>query len=171
MSKVRQFVPFHTLVSPYSCLVVPFLRYGLIAWGQASKTQLNMLLILQKRALRFIFFGDRCDHAIPLFLRAKILPLLFLYYKLLAETMHDVNNDVIPSQLKDLFIPTAKIHSYNTRSSVSTTFILKKSKFEIERKSFSRTGAKLWNEIPTKLRTLPKLIFRRKIDLVQYIRI
>ena len=116
MSKVRQFVPFHTLVSPYNCLVVPFLRYGLIAWGQASKTQLNMLLILQKRALRFIFFGDRCDHAIPLFLRAKILPLHFLYYKLLAETMHDVNNDVIPSQLKDLFIPTAKIHSCNTRS-------------------------------------------------------
>lgn len=57
MSKVRQFVPFHTLVSPYNCLVVPFLRYGLIAWGQASKTQLNMLLILQKRALRFSVTG------------------------------------------------------------------------------------------------------------------
>ena len=126
MSKVRQFVPLHTLVSTYNCLVVPYLRYGLIAWGQASKTQLNMLLILQKRALRFIFFADRCDHAIPLFLRAKILPLHFLYYKLLAETMHDVNNDVIPSQLKDLFIPTAKIHSYNTRSSVSNNFYIKK---------------------------------------------
>ena len=81
-----------------------------------------MLLILQKRALRFIFFADRCDHAIPLFVREKILPLHFLYYKLLAETMHDVNNDVIPSQLKDLFIPTAKIHSCNTRSSVSNNF-------------------------------------------------
>ena len=135
MSKVRQFVPFHTLVSPYNCLVVPYLRYGLIAWGQASKTHLNMLLILQKRALRFIFFGDRCDHAIPLFLRAKILPLHFWYYKLLAETMHYVNNDVIPSQgriclhhgntaRKDLFIPTAKIHSCNTRSSVSNNFYI-----------------------------------------------
>ena len=49
----------------------------------------------------------------------------YLYYKLLAETMHDVNNDVIPSQLKDLFIPTAKIHSYNTRSSVSNNFYIK----------------------------------------------
>ena len=50
-SKLRHFVPFHTLVSIYNCLVVPYLRYGLIAWGPASKTQLNKLLILQKRAL------------------------------------------------------------------------------------------------------------------------
>ena len=81
-------------------------------------------------------FADRSDHAIPLFLRAKTLPIHFLYFKLLAETMHDVNNVAITSQLKDLFIPTAKIHSYITRSSVSNNFYIKKSKLEIERKSF-----------------------------------
>ena len=32
LSKIRHFVPFHTLVSIYNCLVVPYLRYGLIAW-------------------------------------------------------------------------------------------------------------------------------------------
>ena len=48
----------------------------------------------------------------------------FLYYKLLAETMHDVSNDVIPSKLKDLFIPTVKVHSYSTRSSVSNNFYI-----------------------------------------------
>ena len=56
LSEIRHFVPFHTLVSIYNCLVVPYLRHGLIAWGQAGKTQLNKLLILQKRALRFICF-------------------------------------------------------------------------------------------------------------------
>ena len=44
----------------------------------------------------------------------------------------------------------------------------KKSKLEIERKSFSRIGAKLWNEKPTKLRTLPKLIFKRKIRMILF---
>ena len=43
LSKIRHFVPFHTLVSIYNCLIVPYLRYGLIAWGQAGKTQLNKL--------------------------------------------------------------------------------------------------------------------------------
>ena len=76
VSKIRHFVPFHTLVSIYNCLVdnclvVPYLRYSLIAWGQAGKTQLNKLLILQKRALRLMCFADRCDNTIPLFFRVK----------------------------------------------------------------------------------------------------
>ena len=78
-----------------------------------------------------MWFADRRDHAIPLFLRVQTLPIHFLYYKLLAGTMHDVSNGVIPSQLKDFFIPTVKIHTYNTRSSVSNNFYIKKSKLEI----------------------------------------
>ena len=66
---------------------------------------------------------------------------------------------------KGLFIPTVKIHTYNSRSSVSNNFYIKKSKLEIEGKLFSRIGAKLWNEIP-KLRTLPKLIFKKKIRII-----
>jgi len=121
----------HTLVSIYNYLVVPYLRYGLIAWEQASKTQLN------KRALRFICFADRCDHAIPLFLRAKILPIHFLYYKLLAETRHDVNNDVIPSQLKDLFIslPQKFIHIIRDLQ-FPTPFILKKQNLKLNENRF-----------------------------------
>ena len=37
---------------------------------------------------------------------------------------------------------------------------------EIKRKSFSRTGAKQWNEIPTKLRALPKATFTKKIQMI-----
>ena len=41
------------------------------------KTQFNKLLIPAfdppKRALRFMCFADRCDHAIPLFLHAKTI--------------------------------------------------------------------------------------------------
>lgn len=166
LSKLRHFVPHHTLVNIYNSLITPYLRYGLIVWGQASKTDLNKLLILQKRALRFIYFSDRRDHAIPLFLNAHILPINFMYYKLLAETMHDVSNDLVPSNLKDLFVPTAKIHSYKTRASVSKNFYIQKSNTEIKRKSFSRIGAKLWNEIPTKLRALPKATFKKKIQMI-----
>ena len=77
-----------------------------------------------------------------------------MHYKLLAEAMHGVSDDLGPSNLKDLFVPTVKIHSYNTRALVSENFYVQKSNTEIKRKSFSRIGAKLWNEIPTKLRAL-----------------
>ena len=76
LSELRHFVPHHTLVNIYTSLITPYSRYGLTVWGQASKTYLNKLLILQKRALRFIYLSDRRDHAIPLFLNAHILPVL-----------------------------------------------------------------------------------------------
>ena len=69
---------------------------------------LYKLLILQKRALRFMCFADRCDHAIPLLLRAQTLPIHFLYYKLLAETMHDVSNDCYPFTVKTFVHPYSK---------------------------------------------------------------
>ena len=97
-----------------------------------------------------------------------ILPINFMHYKLLAETMHDVSNDFVPSNLKDLFVPTVKIHSYNTRALVSKNFYIQKSNTEIKRKSFSRIGAKLWNEIPTKLRALPKAIFEKEIQMILF---
>ena len=152
LSKLRHFVPTHTLINIYNSLIAPYLRNGLVAWGQASKNELDKLRILQKRALRFIFFANRRDHAIPLFLKAKILPIHCLHYKLLAETMHDISNDLVPSNLKEVFLPTAKVHLYNTRSSASKNFFIKKSRLEIKRNSFSRFGARLWNELPTKLR-------------------
>ena len=104
-------------------------------------------------------FADRSDHAIPFFLNAKILPLNCLYYKLLAEMMHDISNDCVPPNLRDLFLPTKKVHSYNTRSFVSDNFYIQRSRLEIKRQSFSRVGVKLWNELPMKLRVLPKTLF------------
>ena len=81
-------------------------------------------------------FADRCDHAIPLFLRAKILPIHFLYYIMLAETMHDVNNDVIPSQLKDLFtLPQKFIHIIHDLQ-FPTTFILKNQNLKLNENRF-----------------------------------
>ena len=43
LSKLKYFVPHHTLVNIYNSLITPYLRYGLTVWGQASKTHLNKL--------------------------------------------------------------------------------------------------------------------------------
>ena len=68
LSKLRHFGLFSKLISIYHSLIVPYLRYSLIALGQASKSQLNKLLVLQKCALRFIPSAKLCDQAIPLFI-------------------------------------------------------------------------------------------------------
>ena len=62
--------------------------------------------------------------------------------------MHDVRNQKVANNILNLFSDTASIHSYNTRSSSANKFYIKKSRLEIQKRAFSRVGAKIWNEMP-----------------------
>ena len=99
ISKLRHFVPKHTLINIYRSLIAPYLSYGLIVWGQACKSYLDKLLKLQKRVLRFIYFSDHNQHAIPLFSDAGILPLQFSYYELTANLMFDIRRRNAPRNI------------------------------------------------------------------------
>ena len=103
IAKLRHFFPQHTLLNIYRALILPYLSYGLIVWGQASKTHLTKILSLQKKVLRFIFFANRNVHAIPLFIDANILPISFLYFKSVSYLMHDIHTNSVPSKIVNLF--------------------------------------------------------------------
>ena len=163
ISKLRHFVPKHTLINIYRSLIAPYLSYGLIVWGQACKSYLDKLLKLQKRVLRFIYFSDHNQHAIPLFSDAGILPLQFSYYELAANLMFDIRRRDAPRNIRDLFEDISNIHSYNTRSSASKNFYTQSSRLSIQLNSFSRIGTTIWNEMPLTLRNLSKYNFKRKI--------
>lgn len=163
ISKLRHFVPKHTLINIYRSLIAPYLSYGLIVWGQACKSYLDKLLKLQKQVLRFIYFSDHNQHAIPLFSDAGILPLQFSYYELAANLMFDIRHRNAPRNTRDLFEDISNIHSYNTRSSASNNFYTQSSRLSIQLNSFSRIGTTIWNEMPLTLRNLSKYNFKRKI--------
>ena len=81
ISKLRHSIPRHILLYIYRTLIHPHLNYGLAVWGQASKTSLNKILILQKKVLRMMYFRDISEHAIPLFTDAHILPVTFMFVR------------------------------------------------------------------------------------------
>ena len=161
ISKLRHSIFRHILLYIYQKVIHPFLNYGLAAWGQASKTFLIKILILQKEVLRMMYFMDIREHAIPLFIDADILPVTFMYYKSVASLMHDINNNNSLPNLLNLFEKTSTIHLYHTRSSTSGNFHVKSLKLKIDKNSFSRSGVKLWNEIPCHIRDLTKRDLRK----------
>ena len=146
ISKLRHFVPKHTLLNIYKSLIGPYLSYCLVIWGQTSQSNWSAILVLQKRVLRFL---DKREHAIPFFVATNILPVDILFYENVRTLMHDVKNRAAPVNILNLFQNTSDIHSYNTRSSKSNNFYIKQSKLEIQRKSFSHVGVKWWNEVPS----------------------
>jgi len=109
--------------------------------------------MLQKRALRFIYFSDHNGHAISLFVDAHILLLRFVCYESIATLMFDVRNKTALSNIQDLFQDISNVHSYNTHSSVSNNFNTKSSSVSIQANSFSRIA---WSAIPQALQNLSK---------------
>ena len=163
IARLRHFLPTSVLLNIYNSLIHPYLSYGLVVWGQTSKTNLEKILILQKRALRLIHFSSNSEHAIPLFLRSNFLPIDMLYYKSVGVLMHDIDRHLIPQNPKNLFTRIASIHSYNTRAAAAGKFHVIHSRTKQLNQSFSRLGARIWNKIPELLKSKPKQLFKNQI--------
>ena len=166
ISRLRHFVPLKTLLSIYNSLISPYTSYSLIAWGQASKSHLEKLLILQKRAVRLINFLPFRTHAIPYFAQSNILPITMLYFKLSSILMFDITTNSAPQNICNLFTLTQDIHQYNACSASSGNYYynINHSRLNHHKNSFSIVGAKIWNSIPESYRKLPKHIFKKKIQ-------
>ena len=74
-----KFLPYKALILLYNSLINSKLTYCLEAWGNAPKTHLNKLLLIQKRIIRIIFHKSPTEHTSPLFIKAEILPIDLLY--------------------------------------------------------------------------------------------
>ena len=122
VARLRHFVPRTTLLNIYQSLILPHLTYGLAAWGQAAKTHLKKILVLQKRALHLMYFSEPRAHAVPLFISSKILPLQMLYAEKVSSIMFDVSCMNAPSNICDFFTKANSKHSHETRVSSSGNY-------------------------------------------------
>ena len=84
-----------------------------------------------------------------------------------------VSDDLIWSNISNLFTRSKQIHSYPTRSAIAGNFHVEMSRTNQRLLSFSRTGTKIWNGIPPKIRQLKKSHFKRKLNelLLKFLKI
>ena len=151
------------MITIYWALIHPYLNYGLVVWGQTSKHLFDKLLILQKRAIRLIYFTNSKVTPIPLFIKAQIPPLNLMYFQSIANLMYDVVHKNAPINLCNLFTPVSNVHSYATRSATMKKLHIKSSRLNKQLNSFSRLGARLWNSIPLDTRNKSKFSFKMSI--------
>ena len=78
--------------------------------------------------------------AVPFFISSSLLPVDFLYFKSVANLMHDVSNNTSPPQISYLFNYQHNIHSHSTRSSTRGNLFLQYSRLGKQNMSFSRNG-------------------------------
>ena len=163
IARLRHFVPFQVVTSIYRSLILPYLSYGITIWGNTSQIFLKKLLVLQKRVLRIMHFANNRDHAVPFFKNTTNLPVNMLYFESVSKLMYDVNNDLAPKNITDLFTQVATVHTYGTRASTAGNYQIKYSRTTLQKKAFSRVGAKIWNSLPKYIRNLKRKEFAKEM--------
>ena len=78
---------------------------------------------LYLRTLRLIFFSSKISHGIPVFITSNILRVTMLNFETVAAIMHDVSTSSTPRNIRELFIHSSDVHTYNTSYSPQRIFM------------------------------------------------
>ena len=82
------------------------------AMGLKNIIIVNKIAVLQKRVLCLIYLTDKKEHAIPLFINAKILPITILHHEAVCKLMLDLHNNSAPSNIIKRFVRTLNNYTY-----------------------------------------------------------
>jgi len=148
LNKVKHYLPKYTLYQLYCTLVLPYLNYGILLWGNANNECLNKLFRLQKRALRIVSNSHYLCPTKPIFEKYGVLNIFDMYKKEMAIFMFKYNNNLLPSSFNGTFTKHQDNHSYNTRNKYDFQLPVQKGL-----KTAFSTGPKIWNDLPNHLKT------------------
>ena len=134
----------------YNSLILPYLNYCAVIWGNNEKSRLTTLTNLQKQAVRCVAKAGYKDHTSPLFKK---------FYMLILSDTICMNADVLMFRIMrsnvlpnlKLLMPTNVIHHYNTRN--ATSIFITQCRTNCRKLSLKYTGAKLWSNLPVSLKS------------------
>ena len=95
--------------------IYPYLTYCVEVWRSASKCHLNSLFLLQKKIIRIMTFSSFLAHTDPIFEDLAILPLDKIFIDRIAITMFNVEYELLPKSVIQMFSKNRDIHSHDTR--------------------------------------------------------
>ena len=162
INRLKTHIPPSSLFTLYSSLILPYIHYGILAWGNTHRTLLEKLLTQQKKVLRIICNVPSRSHTNSLFSKHKILKIVDLYRFHLGQFMYKLINKSLPQVFDSMFVRNQSVHNYPTRQ--SDEFHLPLVRTHLAQNSFIFTGPKLWNSLENEMKNAPSLYtFKNKL--------
>ena len=113
--KVRHYVPLPTLISLYNSIFLPFLNYGISAWGMTYEFYLDPLFKLQKKILRCIRFEPFSSPSTPILKSLKFLKMEDILHLNTLTFVYKSIKKLSSSYFHDYFQPNSSVHRIGTR--------------------------------------------------------
>lgn len=141
LKRMSKFSNLHTLKQIYFALIHSHIAYGILVYGGTSKSNLNKILILQKKALRIILKLKWNDSVKMHFSELGILTVYSQYiFELCLYIKKNINN----------FVKNGNYHKYNTRHKNDIAF--DRHKLSMFERKPSYSGLKYFNILPNEIK-------------------
>ena len=154
----------------YNSIVLPYLYYNIIVWGNSYLTYINRVIKLQKRVIRIINHDSFLAHTLPIFNSLKMLHFDDLYLYKVGIFMYLCHNQLLPELLLTYFDLNCNIHNHRTRNAINFHLPLTRTSFS--QKSIIYQGPIIWNSLPPVIKESRSLnVFKsnlKKYILVKY---
>ena len=131
LTKLKHFVPENILFSLYCTLILPYINYGALIWGNTSKIYLDKIFKLQKWAIRTISNSHNRSHTEPLFSKFNVLNVHDTFKLNLGIFMYKHHSNQLPPIFSTYFTKHIQTHNYPTRMPKTTVLIKQRKCFPI----------------------------------------
>ena len=133
ISKARKLLNADALLTLYYSFLYPYLCYCNHVWGSTYITNLQKLVVLQKKIVRMISGSGYRDHTDPLFTNLSLIKFVDLNKYMIGKFMFRYHVDDVPHIFEGYFSKISDIHDYETRKMMGCMHqILVKPLFRIE---------------------------------------
>ena len=162
--KLRLFLPINVMKNIYYSLIYSHIIYAIEVWGSAFKTELDKILILQKRAIRLMTFNDAYPitpgplrPSDPIFTKLNFLKVEDIFKFQVSKFVFMCLYGNTPLQFHNWFTLNYEKYGHRTRSNYNTNngifikslFVPSARTTNYGLKQLRVTGPRIWNALPT----------------------
>ena len=156
IKRIRHLIPFNILINVYDSLVQPHFNYCSVVWGNCGSGLSEKLQKLQNRAARILMHASYDSNIDELFRALGMRKLKYQRSESAAVMMYKSLHGMTPEYLTSRFVFRNDITSYRLRNT-ENKLALPQPRTNYLKKSFSYSGAGLWNSLSGNLRAATSL--------------
>ena len=146
LHRIKYFVSKKVLITLYNTLILPYISYCNMVWGNCCVTKLNQILFLQKKAIRICSNSLYLAHTNPLFHHLKFLKVFDINKLQTAIFMFKYCKGILPPVFNSFFALNKALHSYPTRT--CNNIHVNNPKMLLAHRSLRHHGPDIWNNLP-----------------------
>ena len=143
LARLRKHLDLHSAKKIYCSMILPVFTYCGALQMNPSETRVKQLTALHERSIRIVYGNEKNSDGLPSVMNTNKIRVCKLVRKC-------IDKDICHT-FKDHFI--LQNHGKRTRNA-NNSFKLPKIRTEYARKSFYYTGAKIYNDLPLKIRSI-----------------